>query len=119
MGLDVFIDLFDGKIFLYDAKGLPEMLYALLYALLPHMDPAEAVVKLSLVHKLGNVADRGTDSDDQGALVGCDRLGEPFQTVQTFPSQCFQCLHIGIAPEASTLSALQTVQGLFHLILPV
>lgn len=95
------------------------MLNTLLNALLPHMDPAEAVVKLSLLHKLGDVADRGTDSDDQGTLVSCDRLREPFQTVQTFSSQCFQCLHICIAPEASALSALQTFQGLYYLILPV
>lgn len=119
MGLGVFIDVFDGQVFLNDAKGLPEMLNALLYAFLPHMNPAEAVVKLSLLHKLGDAADRGTHSDNQGALVGCDRLGEPFHTVQTFPSQCFQSLHIGIAPEASALSAFQTFQGLFHPILPV
>ena len=119
MILDVIIDLFDRQVFLYDAKSLPEMLNTLLYALLPHIDPPEAVVKLSLLHKLGNIADRGTDSDNQGTLVSCDRLWKPFEPIQTFPSQCFQCLHICIAPVASTLSALQTLQGLFGLILAV
>jgi hypothetical protein len=95
------------------------MVNTLLYALLPHIDPPEAVVKLSLLHKLGDIAHRGTESDNQGTLVSCNRLWKPLKAIQTFPSQCFQCLHISIAPVASTLGALQTLQGLFCLILPV